>query len=54
MSELQQLMQNSIPCARGVLQENYKKLLEVADYCESNYVEVSCSMGKSGLLLAHS
>ncbi|XP_053117771.1 ABI gene family member 3 isoform X3 [Hemicordylus capensis] len=37
MSEFQQLVQNSIPCARGVLQDNYRNLLQVADYCESNY-----------------
>uniref|UniRef100_A0A8D0KN91 ABI gene family member 3 n=1 Tax=Salvator merianae TaxID=96440 RepID=A0A8D0KN91_SALMN len=39
MSELQQLMQNSIPCARGVLKENFSNLPKVADYCESNYLE---------------
>ncbi|XP_066485175.1 ABI gene family member 3 [Tiliqua scincoides] len=39
MSELQQLTQNSIPSAREVLRDNYKNLLQVADYCESNYGE---------------
>ncbi|XP_062994807.1 ABI gene family member 3 [Elgaria multicarinata webbii] len=37
MSELQELLQNSIPFARGVLWDNYGNLLKVADYCESNY-----------------
>uniref|UniRef100_A0A8C5S484 Abl-interactor homeo-domain homologous domain-containing protein n=1 Tax=Laticauda laticaudata TaxID=8630 RepID=A0A8C5S484_LATLA len=37
MSEFQQLMQDSIPSARDVLQENYSNLLKVADYCDSNY-----------------
>ncbi|KAM3820883.1 ABI gene family member 3 isoform 1-T1 [Vipera latastei] len=37
MSEFQQLMQDSIPSARDVLQQNYSNLLKVADYCDSNY-----------------
>ncbi|KAK9397016.1 ABI family member 3 [Crotalus adamanteus] len=37
MSEFQQLMQDSIPSARDVLQHNYSNLLKVADYCDSNY-----------------
>lgn len=43
MAELQQLVQNSIPCTREVLRDNYSNLLKVADYCESNYLQVSCS-----------
>uniref|UniRef100_A0A8D2IQX2 ABI gene family member 3 n=1 Tax=Varanus komodoensis TaxID=61221 RepID=A0A8D2IQX2_VARKO len=39
MSELQELMQNAIPRARGVLRDNYSNLLQVADYCESNYAQ---------------
>lgn len=39
MSEPQHLMQNSIPSAREVLRDNYRNLLQVADYCESNYGE---------------
>lgn len=43
MSEFQQLMQDFIPSARDVLQENYSNLLKVADYCDSNYEQVSYS-----------
>ncbi|KAJ6658232.1 hypothetical protein lerEdw1_001499 [Lerista edwardsae] len=39
MSESQQLRQSSIPSAREVLRNNYRNLLQVADYCESNYGE---------------
>lgn len=40
MSELQQLQQCDIPAARQVLRDNHCNLHQVADYCESNYVQV--------------
>uniref|UniRef100_A0A8B9VGH2 ABI gene family member 3 n=2 Tax=Anas TaxID=8835 RepID=A0A8B9VGH2_9AVES len=41
MSELQQLQQCDIPAARQVLRDNHCNLHQVADYCESNYVQAS-------------
>lgn len=41
MSEFQQLTESTVPCAREVLRDNYKNLLKVADYCDSNYEGVS-------------
>lgn len=40
MSELEQLQQRDIPAGRQVLRDHHCNLLRVADYCESNYLEV--------------
>ncbi|XP_068775051.1 ABI gene family member 3 isoform X2 [Struthio camelus] len=41
MAELQQLQQRDIPAARRLLRDNRSNLGQVADYCESNYVQAS-------------
>uniref|UniRef100_A0A493U1U1 ABI family member 3 n=1 Tax=Anas platyrhynchos platyrhynchos TaxID=8840 RepID=A0A493U1U1_ANAPP len=47
MSELQQLQQCDIPAARQVLRDNHCNLHQVADYCESNYVQVRADKQKA-------
>lgn len=41
MAELEQLQQRDIPEGRQLLRDHHHNLLRVADYCESNYLEVS-------------
>lgn len=40
MSELEQLQQRDIPAGRQVLRDHHCNLHRVADYCESNYLQV--------------
>lgn len=40
MSELLQLIEHEIPEGRQNLQENFKNLEQVAQYCQENYLQV--------------
>lgn len=40
MAELQMLLEEEIPAGKRALVESYQNLTRVADYCESNYVQV--------------
>lgn len=40
MAELQMLLEEEIPAGKRALEESYQNLTRVADYCESNYVQV--------------
>lgn len=40
MAELTQLMDQEIPDGRQHLQDSYKNLEKVAQYCRDNYVQV--------------
>uniref|UniRef100_A0A8C1JXS2 Uncharacterized protein n=1 Tax=Cyprinus carpio TaxID=7962 RepID=A0A8C1JXS2_CYPCA len=41
MAELQMLLEEEIPAGRRALLDSFTNLERVADYCESNYVQVS-------------
>lgn len=47
MAELQMLLEEEIPAGRGALLDSYSNLERVAEYCESNYIQV---MSKSECL----
>lgn len=41
MAELQMLLEEEIPAGRRALLDSFTNLERVAEYCESNYVQVS-------------
>jgi len=41
MAELQMLLEEEIPAGRGALLDSYANLERVAEYCESNYIQVN-------------
>lgn len=41
MAELQMLLEEEIPAGRRALLDSFTNLDRVAEYCESNYVQVS-------------
>lgn len=41
MAELQMLLEEEIPAGRSALLDSFTNLERVAEYCESNYVQVS-------------
>lgn len=40
MAELQMLLEEEIPAGRSALLDSFTNLERVAEYCESNYVQV--------------
>ncbi|GAA6100825.1 abl interactor 2-like isoform X1 [Tachysurus ichikawai] len=40
MAELQMLLEEEIPAGRGALLDSYANLERVAEYCESNYIQM--------------
>lgn len=42
MAELQMLLEEEIPAGRSALLDSFTNLERVAEYCESNYVQVGC------------
>lgn len=44
MAELQMLLEEEIPAGRRALLDSFTNLERVAEYCESNYVQVSCGI----------
>lgn len=41
MAELQMLLEEEIPAGRSALLDSFTNLERVAEYCESNYVQVT-------------
>ncbi|KAG7236170.1 hypothetical protein INR49_001280 [Caranx melampygus] len=52
MAELQMLLEEEIPAGRSALLDSFTNLERVAEYCESNYVQVGCHDrgGKDGVV----
>jgi len=48
MSELLQLLEHEIPEGRQNLQENFKNLEQVAQYCQENYLQVKYQIASGG------
>ena len=44
MAELQMLLEEEIPAGRSALLDSFTNLERVAEYCESNYVQVGCHL----------
>lgn len=55
MAELQMLLEEEIPAGRSALLDSFTNLERVAEYCESNYVQVGMTWGggKMYLLSVH-
>lgn len=45
MAELQMLLDEEIPAGRSALLDSFTNLERVAEYCESNYVQVGMTWG---------
>lgn len=45
MAELQMLLEEEIPAGRSALLDSFTNLERVAEYCESNYVQVGRAWG---------
>lgn len=48
MAELQMLLEEEIPGGRRALFDSYTNLERVAEYCETNYIQVRASRGRAG------
>lgn len=48
MAELQRLRQHDIPAGQQLLRDHHGNLQRVADYCESNYLQVGDGDGGDG------
>ncbi|PWA32107.1 hypothetical protein CCH79_00013407 [Gambusia affinis] len=46
MAELQMLLEEEIPAGRGALLDSFTNLERVAEYCESNYVQLTIEYNK--------
>lgn len=56
MAELQMLLEEEIPAGRRALLDSFTNLERVAEYCESNYVQVNAllkcfKLGKVSLVV---
>lgn len=47
MAELQMLLEEEIPAGRSALLDSFTNLERVAEYCESNYVQVCLKPSKT-------
>lgn len=52
MAELQMLLEEEIPAGRRALLDSFTNLERVAEYCETNYVQVGAGAGSPGARVA--